>query len=423
MVAQDMSRFQEIVARLEAILAHRQAHPTTKVDELYYELLARYYGSALKAREQGKSLIAHTTRVPFEVFRAMDMVTLNLEGCAMVAVPVGRSYEEIATIARGFGLPTEICANHKAQLAMFLKGWIPQPQALIWQREVCDSSNKDCETLKGIYGIPAFYLDRPYRNSDKEIAYYAQEIGEMVAFLEKLSGRPMDWERLRQVLRFTERMVELYRQVEELYRAVPCPASNRLAIQMQMINRFYEGTPEGVAFYELVLAELKDRVAKGPHRPERFRLMSLFFPPAHSLKLWDWLQGQGVSVVADPLMCHWGEWRAEPERPLESLARKVFAMPISRQMGGPVGEAMVPDVVDMAIQQRVDGAVYWAFIGCSQGCAAIRTIKDVLMEKAGIPTLSLDVDVLDASFSSMEELRDKLEGFLEVLAERSKSRV
>lgn len=417
MIVQDMSRFKEIGAMLEGILAHRRAHPTTKVDEYYYELLARYYGGAMTAREQGKLLIAHTTRVPFEVFRAMDMVTLNLEGCAMVAVPVGRSYEEIAALARGFGLAPEICANHKAQLAMFLKGWIPRPDALIWQREVCDSSNKDAELLRTFFDTPAFYLDRPYRVTDKEMAYYAQEIGDMIGFLEKLCGRRLDWERLREVMGFTQRMVELHGQIEKLCQTVPSPAGNRLAIQMQMVSRFYEGTPEGVRFYEMVVADLKDRIARGAQRPERFRLMSLFFPPAHSLKLWDWLQEQGVSVVADPLMCHWGDWKVDPSRPLESLARKVFAMPISRQMGGPTDEAMVPDVVKLAVEQKVDGAVYWAFIGCPQGCAAIRHIKDALVEK-GIPTLTLDVDVLDASFSSVDDLRDKLEGFLEVLAER-----
>jgi benzoyl-CoA reductase/2-hydroxyglutaryl-CoA dehydratase subunit BcrC/BadD/HgdB len=86
-------------------------------------------------------------------------------------------------------------------------------------------------------------------------------------------------------------------------------------------------------------------------------------------------------------------------------------------MHGPAELGWLPDTVGDAIAYKVEGAVYWAHIGCKQGCALIRIIRDALREEAGIPTLVLDIDVVDPSFVSEEELKDKLEGFFERLEE------
>jgi len=70
------------------------------------------------------------------------------------------------------------------------------------------------------------------------------------------------------------------------------------------------------------------------------------------------------------------------------------------------------------VEHKAEGAIYWAHIGCRQTCATIKMVKDALAEKAGIPTLVVDIDTGDPSFVSDEELKDKLEGFFELLAER-----
>jgi benzoyl-CoA reductase/2-hydroxyglutaryl-CoA dehydratase subunit BcrC/BadD/HgdB len=73
------------------------------------------------------------------------------------------------------------------------------------------------------------------------------------------------------------------------------------------------------------------------------------------------------------------------------------------------------DAVEEAIDYKAEGAIYWAHIGCRQACATIRSTKDALMEKAGIPTLVIDCDIADPSLTSEEEVRTKLEGFFEIM--------
>ncbi|MFQ5826260.1 MAG: 2-hydroxyacyl-CoA dehydratase family protein, partial [Dehalococcoidia bacterium] len=56
--------------------------------------------------------------------------------------------------------------------------------------------------------------------------------------------------------------------------------------------------------------------------------------------------------------------------------------------------------------------IFWAHIGCRQANATIRTVKDAL-QQMGVPCLVLDIDTNDPSFISTEELKDRIEGFLE----------
>lgn len=72
----------------------------------------------------------------------------------------------------------------------------------------------------------------------------------------------------------------------------------------------------------------------------------------------------------------------------------------------------------MARDYKVDGCIYQAFIGCKHGCAVIRMVKDTLKEECGVPTLILDGDGFDPSVVSSKEMKEKMEGFFEMLDAR-----
>ncbi|MEE9202686.1 MAG: 2-hydroxyacyl-CoA dehydratase family protein, partial [Dehalococcoidia bacterium] len=153
---------------------------------------------------------------------------------------------------------------------------------------------------------------------------------------------------------------------------------------------------------------------------ERFRLLSAVPAPGHHWKLLDWMEREyGAVIVADTCCARWGEFDWDPSRPLLTLARQWTATPLNRQMHAPISTAWLPDTVQDAREHQVQGALYWAHIGCPQAGASIRILKEALQEQVGVPTLVLDIDVLDPSFVTEDELRDKLEGFFELLEERA----
>lgn len=80
-------------------------------------------------------------------------------------------------------------------------------------------------------------------------------------------------------------------------------------------------------------------------------------------------------------------------------------------------ERALNSIIDCARQYKVDGAVFYADVGCRHSCATIKLFKDAL-NKIDIPMLTVDCDVVDPTITSEEELREKLERFFELLEDR-----
>jgi hypothetical protein len=148
---------------------------------------------------------------------------------------------------------------------------------------------------------------------------------------------------------------------------------------------------------------------------ERYRLLTFFFYPAYLWKLLDVMQSEyGAVIVAEPHLLPWCEGEVDPTKPLESLARKAFALYDT----GPLKPFFVDKVLKEAREHKAEGAIYWAHIGCRQTCTTTRILKDALLEEAGIPTLVVDCDLADPTYSSGEQMKDRLEEFFELLDER-----
>jgi len=150
---------------------------------------------------------------------------------------------------------------------------------------------------------------------------------------------------------------------------------------------------------------------------ERFRLMSLFIPPMYLMGFLERISQEfGAVSVIEPFFTYWGEGRLDPSHPLESVARKSYMLPEMR-MYGPLDSRALDAITGCAEQYRVDGAIYYADVGCRHSCATIKLFKDTLSE-VDVPVLTLDCDVVDPTITSQEEVREKLERFFELLEDR-----
>ena len=86
-------------------------------------------------------------------------------------------------------------------------------------------------------------------------------------------------------------------------------------------------------------------------------------------------------------------------------------------MYGPMDDRALNSIIDCAKDYKVDGAIYFADVGCRHSCATIKLFKDTLND-IDIPVLTLDCDVVDQTATSEEEIKEKLEGFFELLEDR-----
>ena len=407
----DTTKLDKVAEVMDGLAERRRAQGGA----MYYDLLADCFRKVQTAREEGKYLVAHTIFVPTEFLFAMDIVPFYLEGMCEIMARV-HGLEESFSAAKSKGFASELCSGHRLIDAMAIQGWMPRPDAFVWSNLVCDLTTKTGDFLEKLYDRPGFYLDRPYKNTEEGMQYYIRELEELVHFLENLTGRKMDWDRLSEVMEDTRRSTEVFREICELRKAVPSPMRNQHMIEMIMTQILMSGSPELVTFYEAIRDQVKEAVEKGEGvcEEEKHRLLTFFYYPAYLWKLLNAMQTEyGAVIVAEPHLSPWAEGEIDPAKPLESLARKAFALYDT----GPL-QPFVDRVLRQAEEYKADGAIYWAHIGCRQTCATIRIIKEVLMEKVGIPTLVIDCDLGDPTYASGESMKDKLEEFFELLDER-----
>jgi benzoyl-CoA reductase/2-hydroxyglutaryl-CoA dehydratase subunit BcrC/BadD/HgdB len=261
-----------------------------------------------------------------------------------------------------------------------------------------------------------------FRESDR-IAYVNQ-VRDMISWLEGVTGRRMDWDRLKESVRIEKKVYELERDIERMRQAVPSPMKHRSFMEQYQTDMMLPGTPQNLHYYQTVHDEIKGFVEKGihplgPDHKEKYRIISCFMPPNWCRSLLDWMEKEhGISSVAEP---HMNEWSAaiaddiDPDKPLESLALKYQNHLIIRQLCAPMMVSQLPDTLKHVKNRQVDGAIYYASVTCNTSPHLLTCLKDALDKQAQVPMLILDNDVLDPAYVGMDEMKERIEGFLEVM--------
>lgn len=385
---------------------------------LYYQMLADYYSRIQKSREEGRFLAAHTIFFPVEILYAMDIVPMHTELTAwMTALFAGNSADLLATSAEVRMAP-EICSPYRVLAGALAKGALPRPDTVLWTNMICDNAGKGGELVMHMTGCSGFFVDCPFKKSGPEQVYLKRELQDMIDFLEKQSGHRMDWDRLSQKIAQINRQVELYREINELRKTRPSPFPPQDFLKLFTVDCLLAGQPEATEYLEQVYRELKEKIQKGQDGKEHFRILNIMMPPVLLLESIGKVSAEfGAVSVADPFFCGWGTGNLDPQKPLESVIRKAAMHPVM-VMYGPLDEdILLKQIVDCAAQYRVDGAIYYAHIGCRQSASLIKLLKDTLNHH-GIPVLILDSDIIDVTITPEEELHKKLRQFYELLEDR-----
>ena len=415
------NKINAIIRACRIITRMNQANPDTpKSEALYYQMLSSYYTRLRNAHDEGGFIAAHTVFFPSEILYAMDIVPMHTEMTTwMMALFLGEQ-AEILSAGAELGLVPEICSPHRGLAGAFALGALPRPDAMLWSNLICDNTAKSGELIMELTKCPGFFLDHPFQRSEAEDKYLVSELEDMIDFLEEKSGQKMDWDKLSEIVQKMDHQMELLREIGELRKAVPSPFPNRGFLQLLTVDYLCPGQPEAIAYLETLRDELAEKVreGKGAVSPERFRLMTLFVPPMYLMGFLEKIgQEYGVVSVVEPLFTRWAEGRLDPSRPLESVARKTAMIPERRSMYGPLSQEVLQDLIDCAEQYKVDGAVYWAFMGCRHTCATVKLFKDLLNE-VDVPVMTIDCDIVDPTINSKEEIREKMEQFFELLEDR-----
>ncbi len=385
----------------------------------YYQMICDYYSRVHDARRNGEFLIAHTMYVPVEIIYAMNVVPLHVEITSWMMSLFCGDCSDVLSRAAELGLVPEICSAHRMVGAAVDMGILPPNDAVVCTNLVCDNAVKTGELAIAYNRCPGFIFDYPFLQNEADRKFVVRELNDMISFLEQVTGRKIDWNKLSENVAAADAQIDLVRQINNFCKKVPSPYRPLDFMKYLVIDNVFSGQPEAVQYLTSLRDELQVLAGsnKGYAEPEKFRLMGLLPPPVYLMgQIYEFMRIHNATMVCFPTMFEWDEFRLDPAKPIESLALKLEMTPTLRAFG-PLDERLIGTVRRCIQDYHVDGVVIFAHIGCRNMGPTYKIFKDI-MDEMDVPMLIIDSDICDASVTPFGEIQNKLEQFFELLEDR-----
>jgi benzoyl-CoA reductase/2-hydroxyglutaryl-CoA dehydratase subunit BcrC/BadD/HgdB len=258
------------------------------------------------------------------------------------------------------------------------------------------------ETFRSVDGI----------NGEMVHAIAAQH-RELVPALEKISGKKLDIDRLREVVGLSRRCSDLWNQVLETAKAKPSPFSFFDGLVHMGPAVVARGTNEAVDYYEVLLKELNQRIRDNVAAVEE-EAHRIFWD---GMPVWGKMRAQGnlfiklkSCVVASNYCNAWVFEALDPADPFESMARAYTELFIVRS------DRSKERIIEKFIRDyAVDGILFLDAKTCPNTSNNRYGMPARLAEKLGIPTVTISGDFCDLRLYSEEQSTTLIEAFVEQL--------
>jgi benzoyl-CoA reductase/2-hydroxyglutaryl-CoA dehydratase subunit BcrC/BadD/HgdB len=394
------------------------------------EIVRGYYRGLGESGREGRPVAWCSTFGPVEIVRAMGYTPYFPENHAALigASRLTARYIRLA-LADGFSpfSSSEMASDIGAMLAgesplAALHGLeaIPRPEVLVYSTNLGAYIARWFEYYSNRLRAPLLGLHPPAVLDEVGKIEVDASVGQtlrLVERLERLSGRPLDHDRLSEVVSLSARAAKLWSEILDLACHTPSPLTYFDTLVHVAPMLLMRGTEEAVRYYEILFSELKQRIAaKIAAVPgERLRFYWEGMPiwcalrPVASMFL-----EQGIAVV--------GSWYAgvyalqglDRNNPIETLAAAYTSIFPNRSR-----EHKVRYLASEFERYGVDGCVYHDARTSPEQSAVTHGVHLRLSRDTGVPPLVIEADTHDLRLVSIDHIRGQLAEFLELRRART----
>ena len=398
------------------------ASPYRETGLIFLDMLKGWLFAARDAKASGKKVVLVPFNFPPDIILAFEsMVPLTTEllsTVASVALPGGA--ERYWDLIQSLGLPDHVCSSNSVEVASVLSGLDLEPDAIVSAAPgACDANAKVHELLSQWAGIPQFVVEIPVDDTPEGKALYGAYFRRLIAQLEAFSGEQLDPERLREVVRLSNRSAELYWELHELRKQRPLPIPNVFNLFLAAVRFVAWGTPAGVRLLESMVGTSRRRHELGlyPAPEERARVLWAYTSYYFDLTgMHVWMEERGYSFVADVLSFFLPQPIDEDdlEAMIDGLVTAAWEYPMNRQMGrSSMSAAWVEDVLFACREFGADCVVHSGHDACKQTWSVVSILGDELRERAGVPLLVLHGDSWLKATTPISVLQQDMEEFIQ----------
>ncbi len=399
----------------------------------------RQYGLELRRRvaENEEPFVLAQADTPHELFHVMDVLLITNQWWAayISAKQLSTRYFKVMDEA---GYPGNSCRYCSLGFACTLDndpatapwGGLPKPIAFV--------ARLTCDCIQHVFGQWARVLDTdffpiealawPHKDpewfekskeqweevyQEDRIELFVTEMRELIELLEKKTGRRFSEERLATLMeRINEQEGYMAEAADMVGSARPCPVSIAEQMTNTMIPQWHRGSDWAVAHAKKFRDEVAERVQAGigVSSNEHIRLMWIGAGLWHDTGFYNALEERYGAVFVWSMYLPFARVqyiRAIKDKPMHALASRICSMNEVLHLPPWMNSWMVSE----AERCGIDAAIMLVppINLTSQSGTKLTQLS---LEQAGVPTLALDADMVDAKGWSREQMVNYVSDFL-----------
>ena len=407
-----------------------------KTTALVKGMMDSYYEDIRQAPGQGRKVAWTTGPVPFELFRTLDIAFQHGESYGAYAA-ARKGNLELKDAAEAEGFSPDGCSYWRTVGGLALLNqrgekvrpdmYLPLPDFVVGANP-CQTMGLWADSLGRQCQVPTFVIDVPppvqYTEEEFEYntLYIVSQFKELITFLEEQTGKKFDNDKLKEIVGRVKEGAILRRKSMDIGSARPSPQTFFDCLISLGPSHVWRGTPDAIEYYEKLVEEVEDRVAKGIGAipDEKYRLywdhLPIWFKVGSLSELLATYGAVLLCGIYTHAMFYSEAEMIDAERPLWSIAAELAH--IGRCMDSRYRTSKIKQLVQ---ELHLDGLIMHS----SRTCRPMNTGQDDIVNWAertlGIPGVLIDGDPTDPNYYSDAQTHTRIQAFIETMEARKKA--
>jgi 2-dehydropantoate 2-reductase len=389
------------------------------------ELLHEYHRDLQAAADDPDRQVAWCSGLgPVEIVRALGMTPFFPENHAALIgtsrqtgkyIPraLGEGFSQFASSAMTSDIGAMIAGDSPLVSVHGIEG-PPRPDVLVYNTNNGFAVTRWFQYYANHFQVPVLGLHPPKglpELSYVEVDAAVQQMLHLISGLEKTADRRLDFDRLAEVVDYSARAAGLWGEILNLARTVPSPLTyfDMLVHMAPMV--VMRGTPQAVEYYEILKAELEDRVANqlAAVPGERFRFYWEGPPIWCALRpLAELFLRERTAIVAATYSQVFAIDRLDRNNPIASMAQAYTGTFLNRS-----DDFKASFLKSQFDEFGVDAVVYHEGRTAPEQSNVRYGLEVRLRRETGLPSIVLEADTHDLRLFSINQIRRQLEEFIE----------
>jgi benzoyl-CoA reductase/2-hydroxyglutaryl-CoA dehydratase subunit BcrC/BadD/HgdB len=375
-----------------------------------------------------------TAGFPVELCYAFNIFPLHPENAACVA-GTQKVSQKLIEYAESIGFSRDLCSYFKTNIGAVGKkvglrqGSIGKPTFMASTNTICDTHVKWFQIQAREFGVPYFQFDVPNLVSgtddarmEEHIDYVVDQFHEFIEFVEKITGKKFNEKKFNEIMVKSARLSDLWQEIYEYRKLLPTPVAFQDTMAAIFPLVILPGLDIGIKFYEQVLADVKDRVARNTgavtKEQEKYRVLFEGIPMWYKVSFFHQLANYGAIITYEPYTFSFGPKKKigmPVEQELREFAKLIIDTPYNYST-----EKRIKYFERIVDEYRLDGVILHSNLSCRPSCTGMIDLKNAIQNDKGIPVWLMDCDMDDPRAYAEEPMKNRMESFVELMAANKK---